>query len=288
MNFTAIETGGAIRSRSIKICGKPVVMSGDGDYLREMGDEFEPETVTLLRLLCGQEARILDVGANIGMTALAFAQISPQGQVVAVEPVSKTFQYLRQNLLGAGVRNVRIFNFALGSSEGSVLMQGHPSNFACSFIADNYTIPAGDHFSQRVPIKRLDDIFPDLSLDGLDFLKIDVEGFELEVLAGAQEVLKRYQPIVFLEMNHWCLNIYRHLSIPEFRERLLQIFPYLYAIEGLDYLDYVDPRNVHHINYHHVLKFKYMNLVAGFDRQDILSRLSRLRREPTRVPILNS
>lgn len=78
-------------------------------------------------------------------------------------------------------------------------------------------------------------------------------------------------------MNHWCLNIYRQISIPEFRERLTKIFPYVYAIDGLDYLDYVDENNVHHINYHHVLGFKYMNLIAGFDREQILSRLSLLR-----------
>jgi hypothetical protein len=37
------------------------------------------------------------------------------------------------------------------------------------------------------------------------------------------------------------------------------------AIDRLSYLDYVDQKNVHHINYYHVLKFKYMNLVVGFD-----------------------
>jgi Methyltransferase FkbM domain len=157
-------------------------------------------------------------------------------------------------------------------------MQGHPSNFACSFVADNYTIPADDHFAERVPVKRLDDVFPELSLDRLDFVKIDVEGFELEVFAGAKDILNTYKPTVFLEMNHWCLNIYRQISIPEFRERLIQIFPCVYAIDGLDYLDYVDPRNVHHINYHHVLEFKYMNLVAGFDREEILAKLSSLER----------
>jgi len=107
-------------------------------------------------------------------------------------------------------------------------------------------------------------------------MKIDVEGFELEVFAGAKEVLNTYKPIVFLEMNHWCLNIFRRISIPEFRERLTQIFPCVYAIDGLSYLDYVDERNVHYINYHHVLKFKFMNLIAGFDRENILSRLAEL------------
>jgi FkbM family methyltransferase len=279
MNSIAIKTSETTgKATAIKIFGQRFAIYGDDDYLRDLGAEFEPNTVTLFSLLCAKDSHVLDVGANIGMTALALSRICPRGQIAAIEPVPRTFQYLRQNVSKSGARNVKIYNFALGGSEGSVLMQGHPSNFACSFIADNYTIPANDHFSQRVPTKRLDDIFSDLSLDRLDFMKIDVEGFELEVLAGAKEILKVYKPIVFLEMNHWCLNIYRHISIPEYRERLMQIFPYVYAIDGLDYVDYVDPRNVHHVNYHHVLKFKFMNLIAGYDRQDILSRLSGLRR----------
>ncbi len=285
MELNAFEPGETtVNAASIEICGQHFVIYGDDDYLRNIGGEFEPDTVSLLRLLCGSDSHVLDVGANIGMTALALSRVCSRGQVAAIEPVSRTFRYLKQNVIKAGVPNVKVFNFALGSGEGSVLMQGHPSNFACSFVADNYTIPAKDHFSQRVPVKRLDDIFPDLSLDRLDFLKIDVEGFELEVLAGAKDILNAYRPIVFLEMNHWCLNIFRRMSIPEFRERLTQIFPCVYAIEGLDYLDYVDQRNVHYINYHHVLKFKFMNLVAGFDRQDILSRLSKLRQPQAFLP----
>jgi FkbM family methyltransferase len=278
MNSTAIQTSGTkSKAVSVKISEKRFQIHGDDNYLREIGSEFETDTVTLFELLCGEDSCVLDVGANIGMTALALSQICAHGQVAAIEPLPRNFQYLKENVSNSGRPNIRTFNFALGSGEGSVLMQGHPSNFACSFIADNYTIPANDHFSHRVPVKRLDDIFSSLSLARLDFMKIDVEGFELEVLAGAKEILNTFTPLVFLEMNHWCLNIYRQISIPEFRERLTKIFPYVYAIDGLDYLDYVDENNVHHINYHHVLEFKYMNLIAGFDREQILSRLSRLR-----------
>ncbi len=277
MNSNVRQTPEIANATPVRIFGKNFTIFGDDDYLRDIGDEFEPDTVTLLALLCEDDSRVLDVGSNIGMTALALSQISSRGQIVAIEPVPRTFSYLRQNISKAAADNVKIFNFALGNQRGFALMQGHPSNLACSFVADNYVISADDHFSQRVPVKRLDDIFlTDLSLDRLDFLKIDVEGFELEVLEGARETLKTFEPIVFLEMNHWCLNIYRHMSIPEFRDRLMRIFPCVYAIEGLDYLDYTDQRNVHHVNYHHVLKFKYMNLVAGFDRDDILSRLSQL------------
>jgi FkbM family methyltransferase len=264
-------------TRSIKVLRKTFAVSGDDDYLREMGQEFEPDNVKLLALLCDDDSRVLDIGANIGMTSLAFSQICPRGQIAAIEPHPRAFQYLRRNVAEADSGNIKIFNFALGSRDGLALLQGHPSNLACSFIADNYKIPASDHFSHEITVKRLDQTFRELSLDRLDFMKVDVEGFELEVFAGAKETLATYRPIVFLEMNHWCLNIFRRMSIPEFRERLMEFFPYVYAIDGLDYLDYVDQRNIHHINYHHVLNFRFMNLVAGFDRQEILFRLSSLR-----------
>jgi FkbM family methyltransferase len=267
----------SMSTKSVKILHKTLPIAGDDDYLREMGQEFEPDNIHLLSLLCESDSRVLDVGANIGMTALALSQICLRGQVVAIEPVPHTFHYLRRNVAQADSGNIKIFNFALGSREGLALMQGHPSNLACSFIADNYTILASDHFSHKITVRRLDEAFCELSLDRLDFMKVDVEGYELEVFAGAKKTLNTYKPIVFLEMNHWCLNIYRQISIPQFRERLMKYFPCIYAIDGSDYLDYVDPKNVHHINYHHVLNFKFMNLVAGFDRQDILSRLSGLR-----------
>ena len=270
------ETSG-MNTKSVKVLHKTFAISGDDDYLREMGQEFEPDNVKLLALLCDDDSRVLDVGANIGMTSLAFSQICPRGQIAAIEPLPRAFQYLRRNVAEADSGNIKIFNFALGSRDGLALMQGHPSNLACSFIADNYKIPASDHFSHEVTVKRLDQTFSELSLDRLDFMKVDVEGFELEVFAGAKETLATYRPIVFLEMNHWCLNIYRRMSIPEFRERLMEYFPYIYAIDGLDYLDYVDQRNIHLINYHHVLNFRFMNLVVGFDRQEILFRLSGLR-----------
>ena len=263
-----------METKAVRVVRKTFAISGDDDYLREMGEEFEPNNVDIFGRLCDDDSRVLDVGANIGMTALALSQICPRGQIAAIEPVPRNFQYLQRNVDQADAGNIKIFNFALGNRQGLALMQGHPSNFACSFIADNYEIPNSDHFSHEVTVKCLDETFSDLSLDRLDFMKVDVEGFELEVFAGAKKTLTRFTPLVFLEMNHWCLNIYRRLSIPEFRERLMDFFPYVYAIDGLDYLDYFDERNVHHINYHHVLNFRYMNLVAGFDRQEILFRLS--------------
>ena len=56
----------------------------------------------------------MDLFTNIGMTALALSQICPRGQISAIEPNPRTSRYLRQNVSGAGARNFKIFNFALG------------------------------------------------------------------------------------------------------------------------------------------------------------------------------
>ena len=70
--------------KRVRILEKTFAVHGDDDYLDEIGEEFEPDNIALLRLLCDEDSRVLDVGANIGMTALAFSQICPQGQIAAI------------------------------------------------------------------------------------------------------------------------------------------------------------------------------------------------------------
>jgi predicted O-methyltransferase YrrM len=89
---TSTEATSGVNTKSVKVLDKTFAISGDDDYLREMGEEFEPDNVHLLSLLCDNDSRVLDVGANIGMTALALSQICPRGQIVAIEPMPRTFQ----------------------------------------------------------------------------------------------------------------------------------------------------------------------------------------------------
>lgn len=74
-------------TKFVEILGRRFAISGDDDYLRSMGEEFDPDTVSLFRLLCGEDSRVMDIGANIGLTALALSQICPRGQIAAIEPV---------------------------------------------------------------------------------------------------------------------------------------------------------------------------------------------------------
>src|SRR5260221_1130923 len=261
--------------RFIEIAGRRFVVAGDDDYARNLPDRFETDLVSLMALLCEPDFRAIDIGANIGLTALALSEICRHGKVTAIEPLPRTFDFLQTNI--AACKNITAFNFALGSKAGSVTMQGASSNLSGSFVADQYQIEQG-LFSTSVEVKTLDESFEQLSLDRLDFIKLDVEGFELEVLEGTRKVLEKQRPTVLLEMNHWCLNVFRHVTIREFRDHILTIFPCLYAIDGTEYLDFSDSLNAHYIFHEHLIKSKFFNLVGGFDSSRILSRLTFLDR----------
>ncbi len=257
--------------KRIWIAGKQFSIGGDDSYVRSIGDTFEPELMAIMASMCEPGAQVLDVGANVGMTALGFSHVNNGAKVVAVEPVPRTFALLKENTRQAS--NVVALNFALGKTPGKVTMQGHNDNLSGSFVSDTFHISENNHFSVDVEVKTVDQCFDELGLDRIDFLKIDVEGFELEVLEGAIETINRFKPRVVLEMNHWCLNMFRRISLPEFRDRLMTIFPVLYALDGEQYLDITDEENFRVVGYTHLTAMRYANIVAGFDAEDLERRM---------------
>lgn len=264
--------------RRISICGRQWTIEGNESdhYFSKLTDEFEPHLVSMLEAMCGEGNLALDIGANIGCTALALSQIVGNGRVAAFEPVPRTFAYLSKN--AEAVPNVAIHNFALGKEPGTLPMQGAEGDSSGAFIANQFHIGNAGYFQVDVPVRRLDDAFPSLGLDRVDFIKIDVEGFELDVFEGAAETLRRFKPRVVLEMNHFCLNMFRRMTYPEFRERLLRIFPCVFAIDGARYVDLTSESDAYSVGYEHIVMFRFPNLVAGFDRDDLISRISVLQR----------
>ncbi|MES2998380.1 MAG: FkbM family methyltransferase [Pseudomonadota bacterium] len=256
---------------SINETNYPIV--GAKDYLDTYGEHFEPYTVEIFRRFCEEDSQAIDIGANIGLTAIALGSICNRGKVAAIEPIPVTFQFLKENVKISGLNNITLHNFALGNQEDTVLMQGCADFLAGAFVAKQYQANK-DHFTVTVPLYPLDKAFNTLLLDRIDFIKLDVEGYELFALEGARQVLTTFKPIIYLEMNHWCLNVFHRITLPEFHERLIQIFPYVFAIQDSSYLDFVNPDNFHHIAHEHVTKFKYLNIIAGFDKEKIIQKLS--------------
>ncbi|MGU0693160.1 FkbM family methyltransferase [Pseudomonas aeruginosa] len=261
--------------KKILIDGYRYEVWGDTDYLGLMGDAFEPDTVDILQAFCASGSTVIDIGANIGLTSLALSGLCEEGQVVAIEPVPVTFRLLEKNLSLLPRSNVLAINKALGDKDGSVAMYVNESNLATAFVVSEEG--CGD---LEIPLTTLDSLVADCSLASVDFIKIDVEGHELDVLRGARKTLGKFRPNVLLEMNHWCLNVFRRTSLPEFHETLLEVFPFVFAVEKGRYLDFTERDNVGDIFQQHVFANEYMHIVAGFDRADLLRRLESLERTP--------
>ncbi len=91
--------------------------------------------------------------------------------------------------------------------------------------------------SEKIVVQPLDDLMATLDIPRVDFMKLDVEGFEQSVITGATRTISQFKPVVMLELNHWCLNALQRTSVPDFLDFLRAIFPVLVAVEGDRYAD---------------------------------------------------
>ena len=95
---------------------------------------------------------------------------------------------------------------------------------------------------------------------------IERNNFESKMVRLFQTLIK-FKPIIVLELNHWCLNAFPRITIPDFFDDLQSIFSILYAVEGNCYADIYNERDRYKITYNHIINFKFSNIAAAFDRE---------------------
>ncbi len=170
-----------------------------GGSLEKYGEYSEGE-IALWKQVFQPGMIVADIGANIGMFTVWMSKaVGPTGRVYAVEPQRRIYQMLVGNLALNEITNTFVMNGALGSRDGVLTVPivdydkpGH-ANFGGVSLAGDSTTPT-EGSGESVPVTKLD------SIPGpFHFLKIDVEGMELDVLKGAEEVLKRDKPILYVE-----------------------------------------------------------------------------------------
>jgi len=161
-----------------------------------MRGQFERDAIAICAQYIRPEGIVVDVGANIGVHAVHFAQFARLGKVICFEPGRSTFAILLRNV--DHLSNVVPLNLALSASTGLQTL----------FVAADAAY-SGLKDTGRKPILRRetiacfkgDEILAAL-LDHrrVDFVKIDVEGLEMQVLQGLQALLVSHQPVIFCEI----------------------------------------------------------------------------------------
>lgn len=157
---------------------------------------YEKGTIQLLNDFLKTGSVFLDIGANIGlMSTIASKLVGEYGHVYAVEANPKTIPVLQHNIALNQCANVELIPLALANEKGSALIyeNWHVNRGGASLISQ------GDTEGITINTDRLDTLF---AIDSpVHLVKIDVEGFELEVLKGGKEWFKTQQPIFIIEVS---------------------------------------------------------------------------------------
>ena len=148
---------------------------------------------------------VFDVGAHAGQYTKLFARAAAEGQVYAVEPGSYARSILRSVVWLHGLANVMILPMALGSGSGlGTLTLPVKGRGGLGFGLAHLGVPENrwDAVAQElIALTTLDAVVAALGVDRLDFIKADIEGWELRLLTGGRDSLRRLRPGLLLELT---------------------------------------------------------------------------------------
>jgi FkbM family methyltransferase len=175
-----------------------------GDYIQRsmyLGT-FEPFESSEVKSYLREGMTFVDVGANVGYyTLLAASLVGSRGRVFAFEPSAYAFGRLEETIRKNKLKQVQAIQAGLGETNGE-------SQLFVSHRKGNHTpsmVPNAGGSPVAVPLLRLDDYLAEHKVDHVDFMKIDVEGFEPNVIRGARKYLERGKiHAILCEFNaHW-------------------------------------------------------------------------------------
>lgn len=183
---------------------------------------WEPMSTNVVKRLVKSGDVVLDIGANIGYyTVLLSKLIGADGKVIAFEPTEYFGKILKDNLAENHVTNCLVQKYGLSENLNHREICIGDDSATLQWESDI----SPHNGKEKITLKRLDDIIDDFELERLDFIKIDVDGHEPAFLKGAINTIKKYKPIVLLEVSH--LN---YLN---------------YGITGWDFYDDLKQNNFH-------------------------------------------
>jgi FkbM family methyltransferase len=167
------------------------------------------EEIEILRRFVTKGMTVVDIGANQGLYTLFLADLARSGNIFAFEPHPMLYQQLVANLRENRIENVECHQTAISNSSGFLTLQLGRLN-----LGDNHLVAAEAKSSAsgvQVPAATLDELFEGIKID---FLKIDVQGWEAAALAGGRTVLEKNRKLVLL-FEFWPYGLRRAGADPQ-------------------------------------------------------------------------
>jgi FkbM family methyltransferase len=159
----------------------------------EKAGEYAPQEWALLEQLTRPGMTVVEVGTNIGVHSIPLAKRCFPGPIFLFEPQQRVFQVLCANLALNNITNAFAYPEACGAADGEAVVPSLDYDAVQNF--GGVSLMAADAPGEKVRVVALDS----LNLPVLGLLKIDVEGFEPQVLKGARETIARCRPVIYIE-----------------------------------------------------------------------------------------
>lgn len=198
---------------------------------------WEPHVIETFDKYLNSKSVCIDAGAHIGYHTIYMSTIAQQ--VHSFECNNKTYEKLRKNIESNKINNVNLYKYGLTDKKTNDIYLAffNQSNTGASSLSNNPIKPP-NYFE---PLKKKQSVnmmtIDDLNLHKLDFIKIDVEGYERKVIDGGMKTIRKYKPLILMEIweNHQgvtslehTLNLFHDLLDDYYIERLQLTCDYLF------------------------------------------------------------
>lgn len=158
--------------------------------------EYSESEVQLFADFIGQGMVVIDVGANTGSHTIALARlVGNTGVVFAYEPERLNFNTLAGNVTINNLHNVYVLQKAVGNINGTIAVPELDVEWTDNFGGLTLDADYRESPNYPVPIITLDS----QNFNKCDFIKIDIEGMELQALEGAKELINKHKPVLYVE-----------------------------------------------------------------------------------------
>jgi FkbM family methyltransferase len=212
----------------------------------------EPLTTSLINKILKNGMVCLDVGSNIGYYVLLESElVGKEGKVIGIEPSPINFEYLKKNTDISLNKNIEIYNFAAADENKTLdFVIGSKSNWS-KVLVENEKVQPGDKLI-NIQAKQIDAFVREKRYQKIDFVRMDVEGYEYNLLKGLEEVMKIFKPKLLIEVHKMFLGIDK---TKEMFERLKQhgyeakyLIPRIYDVPIIG-----DPEDIQQVKFDTIL-----------------------------------
>jgi FkbM family methyltransferase len=197
MGLRWLDRLGWVPSRTTTYLGRPFVYPFDSVIGRQIarGEQWDDVLASVIPgLLAEDEPLICEVGSNIGASLLQIKKARPYAHILAFEPSNRFRPFLARNVKLAGLEDVEISALLVGRSSGTTWLYNNASSASASHVSYASHRPRR---KQQATMTTLDEVFR--RRPRVDMIKVDTDGFDFEVLRGAEDTLRRDSPILFFE-----------------------------------------------------------------------------------------